>query len=484
MRFVRYIQEKAQPYPTLYKVLARIYSPFREAQFFFHALITGKLFNKFDKNLFSGFLSRQKVLSYDLTAGHFSDSDEFRQWLKKIGVTFQEGGWTFYIPPQKRLYKYFQFLPVNYPPDAGLKILKDFRPPEKARYTQHKNHPKFTAGMALKRRLTPSPISLVRVANYLYAQRLGVRIYDLIALKCVEKLLTCYVVQHIEGPDVEKKDYDLFMKRMNSVFKQGEIETIHESINMMVDFNPPNCSGNLIMSRVDKRPVFVDFQGFLLSDEEKIINKIIDAAKEKVHFGDVRFYRMGKKYLYQSIPGCSIGKRDITKRWNVFLEMLSEAQCSLEKRVVYDVGCNTGLMLYNALSEGVQWAVGWDLPEIVEISERILLSLGATRFDLIGETIGEKTDFVSKIPDRYSAKKNGILFFLAVSNHIGFPAGVSKLPWEYMFYEGHADQEHDYCLERLQNVDWLKGSQILSSRCFADGDSPERAVFLLKRTFH
>jgi hypothetical protein len=482
MQFIRHIQEKAKPYPALYNVLARMYSPLREAKFFFHALFTGKLFNKFDKNLFSGFLSRQKILSYHLRDCNVSNADAFRQWLEEIGVTYQEGGWTFYLPPQNGLYEYFQFLARDYPPDAGIKILKDFRAPEKAKYTNHKNHAEFSSGAALKRLLTPSPVSLVRVANYLYAQGLGVRIYDIIALKCVDKTLTGYIVQHIEGPDIEEHDYAVFMKKMDALLKQGDIKTIHESTDIMADFNPPNCSGNLILNRLDGRPVFVDFQGFLLNDEEKIINEIVDESREKVHFGDVRFYRKNKKYLYQSIPGCSIGKRDIEKRWSIFLEMLAEARCSLEKRVIYDIGCNTGLMLYNALSEGARWSFGWDLPETVAVSKRILLSLGATRFDFVGETIGEQTDFISKIPERYKTQTNGVLFFLAISNHIGFPVGVSELPWEYMFYEGHADQDYEYCLERLHNVDWLKGSDILSYRCFADGDTPERVVLLLKRS--
>ena len=74
-----------------------------------------------------------------------------------------------------------------------------------------------------------------------------------------------------------------------------DIKTIHESTDIMADFNPPNCSGNLIMNSIDGRPVFIDFQGFLLNDEEKIINEIIEVSKEKVHFGDVRFYRKKKK---------------------------------------------------------------------------------------------------------------------------------------------------------------------------------------------
>lgn len=478
MQLVRYVQQKVKPYPKIYDILLWIYSLYGEIKFFFHALFTGKLFVKYDKSLLSEFLSKQKILTYLLQENNFKTVDDFRQWLGRNAIQYIEGGWTFYIPPQEGLYRYFKFLSTNYPPDSGLKILKDFRSPDKAIYTNHKQHP--APGAALKRFLTPSPVSLLRVANYLYAHSLGMKVYDLIRLKGEDKCLTCYVVQHVEGPDVQPKDYDWFMKRLKSLLEQGEITTIHEKIGIMFDFNPPNCSNNLIMSCKDRRPLYVDFQGFLLRDEEKILSKIVDEVKDKVHFGGVRFYRGGQKYLYQSIPGLAVGKRDIETRWQFLLEMMVECQCSFEDRTVYDIGCNAGLMLYNALSEGAQWGIGWDLPDVVESAKRVLLALGATRFNLFGEMISGDTVFKSRVPDRYKAKKNGILFFLAVSDHIGFPSGVGELPWEYMFYEGHANQSYEMSLERLRSVPWLKDADIVSHRCFADGDTPERVVILLK----
>ena len=111
----------------------------------------------------------------------------------------------------------------------------------------------------------------------------------------------------------------------------------------------------------------------------------------------------------------------------------------------------------------------------------MLLALGATRFDLFGEEISDTTDFVSKIPARYRRRDNGILLYLAVSKHIGFPDGVSKLPWEYMLYEGHAGESVRGTIDRLKNVPWLGNAQICSERWFADGDTPERPVILLRR---
>ena len=479
MQFVRYIQQKVKPYPKFYNFLIPIYSVYAEIQFFFHAIFTGKLFYRFDKNRFMGFLSKQKILTYPIQDITLQSSDDFRNWLEKEKLIFSEGGWTFYLPPQDGLWKSFSNILKNYPRQSGLKILKDIRHPDEARYTNHKQNP--APGAALKRFLTPTPKALLRVAAYLYVHGLGIRVYDLIALRCNNRLLTCYVVQHLDGPKVDQKDYDLFIDRLKATLDKGELSTIHEETETMWDFKPINCSGNLINNGKDGEPLYVDFQTFFLRNEVKVLEKILIEIQDKVHFGGVRFYRGGKKYLYQGIPGLSIGKRDIEIRWKHFLEMIEGCRCSFNDRIVYDVGCNTGLMLYNALSRGALWGVGWDMPEVTYSAEKLLLSLGATRFNLFGDRIHEDYNFFKCVPDRFKSKKNGILFFLAVSDHIGFPAGLADLPWEYMFYEGHANQDYKMSIDMLREISWLKNVKEISHRTFADGDTPKRVVILLKR---
>lgn len=479
MQLVRYIQKRVEPYPWVYNLLILIYSIYAEVKFFFHAVVTGKLFIKFDENRFIGFLSRQEILAYPVKEGNFRTADDLRQWLERKNINFMEGGWTFYLPPQDRLQRYFGSLLGDYPEDIGLKILKDVRHPDEARYTNHKQNP--APGAALKRLLTPTPRALLRVANYLYAHGLGIRVYDLVALEVNDISLTCYVVQNVEGPEVRDKDYDFFINQLKSVLDQGELSTIHEKTDIMWDFHPPNCSDNMIMDAKSGKPLYVDFQGFFLCNENSILERISHEIRDKVHFGGVRFYRGGKKYLYQAIPGLSVGKRDVEARWQYFREMLEECGCSFRHRIVYDIGCNTGLMLYNALSAGALWGMGWDLPEVTESAEKLLLALGATRFDLFGGRLTEDTDFISHVPERFKTRKDGILLFLAVSDHIGFPQGLSELPWEYMFYEGHANQDYNMSLERLQHISWLKKVEIISFRTFADGDTPKRVVILLRR---
>lgn len=450
-----------------------------EIEFVFHAIVTGKFFLKHKRNRFSAFLSRQKILTYCFDGSTFTTIDTFRNWMKENGLRCSEGRWTFYVPPQEGLNENFPFLKRLYPDDSGLKVLKDFRPPDQAMYT----HPKLRLphSSILKRILTHSPVSLIRVANYLYQQKIGVRVYDLVELKGRDICLTCYVVQHVEGPGVQTKEYDYFITKIKSLMETREITTVSRTIDKKKDFNPPNCSNNLIASSKDGKALYVDFQGFLLRDENRILNKIIGDIGNNIHFEAVRYDGGGKKYLYEPAPGLAIGKGDMENRWRFFIEMMEKFQCSFEDRVVYDIGCNTGLRLYNALCEGARWGIGWDLPDVVESAERVLLALGATRFDLFGDVIALNTDFLTRIPNRYRTQRNGILFFLAPGNHIGFPDGIEELPWEYMFYEGHAKQGYEMCLKNLRGVTWLKEAEVLSHRCLADGDTPEKVILLLKR---
>lgn len=479
MQFVRLIQKKVEPFPWLYKTLIYVYSVCAEIMFFSHAIFTGKLFYKFDKTRFMEFLSRQEILTFQVKDIDSMSAEQLRQWFEKESIDYREGGWTFYLPPQDGLQKHFGEILLNYPEGSGLKILKHIGHPDKIRYTNHKQNP--APGAALKRFLTPSPRALMRVANYLYSKGLGIKVHDLVVLKSGDVALSCYVVQHAEGPMVQKKDYDLFINNIKSLLNKGELSTIHEETDIMWDFKPPDCSNNLIIDAKSGNPLYVDFQSFFLRSEKDILEKILVEIRDKVHFGGVRFYRGGSKYLYQTVPGLSIGKRDMETRWSHFQEMLAGCGHSFQRKIIFDVGCNSGLMLYNALSAGALWGVGWDQAAVSNSAEKLLLALGATRFNLIEGRISDNTDFLASVPQRFQSMRNGILFYLAVSDHIGFPPGISDLPWEFMFYEGHANQDFKMSMDMIQKVPWLQGIEVVSHKTFADGDTPKRVVILLRR---
>lgn len=336
-------------------------------------------------------------------------------------------------------------------------------------------------GAALKRLLTPSPKALVRVANYLYSHGLGVRLYDLIALEGAERTLSAYVVEHMQGDPVTLDQYEAFMHRMRGLLGLNELTTVHESVDIMADFAPPDCSNNLVMSTKEGRPLYVDFQGFLFRDEKKFIQCIFEEAEKKEHLGGVlSFNEGGSRPVNGSLPGPLVARKGTESRWMNILELMKVVGFSLHGKVAYDVGCRIGLSLYYALSEGAQWAIGWDLPDVVSSANRVLLGLGATRFDLFGRVIDEFSEFKSDIPDRFRTERGGVLFCLEHGRE-GFPYGISEIPWEYMFFEGQRGHSYEKCLNRIRNTPWLKNSEVLTQRPFSDGGLPIGVVTLLRR---
>ncbi|MCD4665198.1 MAG: hypothetical protein K8R68_07995 [Bacteroidales bacterium] len=461
------LKNKVKAYPNLSSLLYSINTLIKEIRFIFHALYTGKYFIKYNRRRVAPFLSKQKIITYELSDSAFITVDDFLKWLKNKCVEYIDSRWTIYIPPQKGISNTFSFLKNNHPVDSGLKILKDFRHPDKALYTHPKLRKKY--GSILKRLMTHSPVSLVRVANYLYDHKIGIRVYDLVALKGNNICLTCYVVKHIQGPTVQTDGYNLFIKNIKKFLKSGDITTVGETVENLKDFRPPNCNDNLFIDAKEGRATYVDFQGFLLLNENKIIDNIINETEGKFHPGTVRSNKNGKKYVFEQIPGLYVGKTNLKNNENIFYQMLEECECSFENRVVFDIGCNTGLRLYNAISKGAIWGFGWDLPDVVAHSRKLLLALGATRFDLFSKNISSNTDFTFDVPKRFMEKKDGILFLLNSEDQIELKDGVKKMPWEFLFYEGSA----------FSRPEW---AEVVSHRYVVLSTGQEKEVILLRRS--
>lgn len=329
---------------------------------------------------------------------------------------------------------------------------------------------------------TPSPQALLRVANYLYTNDLGVRVWDLIELACEGRGLTAYVVEHLSGPAPSHANHAAFLRRLTDLCQSGPLETPHGKFERAADFAAPNCNGNLLVDQRSGAALYVDFQGFQLIDERKILLSRAEHARSWSHFGGTRLRRGNRPYLYQALPGLVPGKRDTASRWQLFHEILAKSEIDLEGRVVFDVGCNMGLMLYGALSEGALWACGWDMPDVVKEARGLLFSLGATRFTLTPGVITDQTDFAAGLPPHLTGSTEGVLFYLAVYRHIGFPEGLARLPWRYMVFEGHGDEDLENVLAYVNRIPCLEPVEVLSSRMVADGDSPPRPLLLVRRS--
>jgi 2-polyprenyl-3-methyl-5-hydroxy-6-metoxy-1,4-benzoquinol methylase len=457
-----------------YRKLRRI---FNEISFVLYIISTRRL-NIFRRNKFRiDNIPKQKAVEIEL--GSMPDFENFLEmtgWLRANNIEFYEGGHTIYLPPQPVLRELLYPLLSLYPDDAGLKILKDFKKPEESSYVSRdikKNHPK-TYGYVLGR-----PAELLRIANYLFLNKIGTKIYDLVEVKIKNKSYTAYVIQHIYGGSPNANECYDFLQMLEQEFQKKIIMPINRGWRKHMDFCCPDCNGNIIKGKANGKLYYIDFQAFIFRDEKRYLAQVIDKIRGVVHFGKKHLIR-GGSYLYQSVFNAVYGKRDTSFRWSKLKEMLDENNIDLKGKIIFDIGCNSAMMLHCALADGAFWGIGWDRQDIARSADLLLSALGDTRYNIFGVNISEKTDFSSFIPSHLKNKTDVILLFLAMRTHVGFPSGIRDLPFKYILYEGHQNETISDAKNFIKEIEKTAGYSLLRISEYKDGDSGIRPIALLK----
>ena len=461
-------------------IARKVVTIYREVRFTAHAVRSGRL-SVYQKNIaLSHQLPNQKVITYTADLGPFADFHALLAWLVEKSMRYQEGGFTIYVPPQERAQKLFGSVLSAYPPNSGLKILKELKAPTEAVYCSSHVHP---LSPRISDWISYRPLDYLRVANYMYEKGIGPRVYDLIEIQMPHTSLSAYVVQHVAGTVPSMDECRAFLERLDhhceaQLIPQMDWWKTHG------DFRCPDCRGNLVRDKATGKVLYVDFQGFLIKDAKQYIVQSADEIRADVHFGNAHWIR-GGEYSYQSIPGLFIGKRDTNARWNLLKQTLQKQGVSVEGSIIFDIGCNAGMIIYSALIDGAAWAVGWDKPNVAAGAQKLLLSLGMTRFDIFGEGISSDTDFDSTLPENVKSSGNSILFFLAMRKHIGFPDSVKELPFKYLVYEDHEGESQSDVKDYLKEVVDGWGLRIVDVTSYVDGDSKrERVVAILRRDWN
>jgi hypothetical protein len=210
------------------------------------------------------------------------------------------------------------------------------------------------------------------------------------------------------------------------------------------DFQGADCNGKLLRDARNGRLAYIDAHNFVLEGYARYLRDLAVSVTELSHFGGRSRLLGGKSgsFLYQEFPGLDQpAKRSPSARLQAWDPLLQRAGISIEGKVVFDVGCNLGLMGAEYLRRGVRWMHGWDRAEVADAARKVLLSVGCTRFSLTGGTLDPGTDLLAQLPDHLKATDNegAILSYLSMRDHIGWLPGLAALPWRYMLYEGHPD---------------------------------------------
>jgi hypothetical protein len=399
------------------------------------------------------------------------------EWARRSGLPVAEGAHTAYLPPVTFQRSSFRDLALQYPSNAGLKLVKNPGSAEEAEYLHGRGH------SYIQRRLTYSHRQLSLVAAALHLHGLGPRPYDLLELTDGNHLTTAYLVAHCDGRVPERKEWEHGIDRLRSLEASGFLKvTVPDGFNHS-DFAFPDCCGNCLVENQSGQFQYLDFQNFLLTGYGKFLENVVLQAVAEVHFGDRSILR-GGRYLYQSVPGVGIpAKRRIEIRGTIINSLLEEAGVSLTDRVVLDVGCNIGMMMTQFLSFGARWCHGWDMASVTPHTERVLLALGCTRFSLTGANLSMEHELEQDVPDFVRAALDGcVISYLAIRRHIGWVHALARLPWSFMIYEGHEAESGDVFDRHIEELRAIVACRVVAKRTYEDGDSTPRDIAIVVRS--
>lgn len=414
-------------------------------------------------------LPYQAVRRVRIPGADFSSVASLQSHLDERGLAYGNGVFALYLPPETVVQTPFKVLSGDYPSNAGVKILRSSGPVGESSY-----------GVSVMRKAVDRHLLLA--ANMLYEEELGARIYDLVELQCGDEIWTSYVMQHVVGREPTTAEFEAGIEKMRKLEREGTLMTVATGAYKNIDFLPPNCNGNAIVD-LEGKFKYIDFQNFVAGNYGKYLDRVAQTAMQDSHFGDKRLLG-GGQFLYQSIPGVSFpAKRSIESRSALFRGLLKEAGVDVKDKLMLDVGCNIGMMIAEYLNWGAKWCHGWDFPNVVPHTERLLLSLGCTRFSTTGAQLKRDRKLEDDLPDWLRPSLEGCgLSYLAVHGHIGWMESISSIPWSFMIYEGHQFDSRTDVERYLGELKMKVPFEIKAMTSVEDNASTERTVAVLIRS--
>jgi hypothetical protein len=422
-------------------------------------------------------LATQKPRDVALDIPPTRDPVSLRDLLRDRGVEYAEGQFSLYLAPSA-----FRQIAARaaqaYPPDSGLKVLKDGEARADRKYVSTRM---LSDASRVAIRNQPTLSGLVAVANALWLNGLGAPVRDLVVLHTGHTRHMAFVVGHVSGRVPGPDEYAAFLNRLDNYLRVGPLALVLPHWREHKDLAPPDCNANLIMPDGADSAVYVDFQNFLFKDWSRFVKACTNAARQGTHFGETHLLA-GGRYLYQSVPGIArLSKRDSERRFTFILRMLTGHGIALDGCAVLDIGCNIGMMMAQALREGASWALGWDRETVAEHTRRILYAIGCSRFAVVGADLHAEYDFASDVPPWVAPRLHeSVVFFLAMRKHIGVPSAIAAMPWRALVYEGHTGDGPDETHRYLQDLSARTGARVVASASYQDRMT-QRPIALLVR---
>ena len=425
--------------------------------------------------LFQQFIPNKKRWTSELPIQSISERsielDSIESLCQKY--TYQEGGHTIYLPLSS--IKELSDLNDIFPDNIGIKIVKRKGNIDTAFSAQDKT-------CKIHKLCTPSHKDLLLVHNLFYSFGLGPRLYDLIEIKFNNgDIHMAYIMEHIVGKKPTKESCEYFIDKIKDLENKKLIKLVNWNGYEDMDFICPGCNGNLLQEKGSKELKYVDLQNFALGDYYTYLKTTVLHASSSSHFGD-QSYLMGGKYLYQEVPGLNmLAKRSPVDRYKVWKELLVKNQLTIKDKIIIDIGCNLGLMSAQYLRDGAAWIHGFDMPEVIEHTEAILLTLGCTKFSLTGTKLNQDTNISKCLPENLQNPAQPIVIsYLAIRGHIGWIKNLANIPWDFMLYEGHEEENDKKNRLFISDLNKIKPCYIVEENWISDANSSPRYIAIIK----
>ena len=168
----------------------------------------------------------------------------------------------------------------NYPKNAGIKIINNPGGIDDSTYIS--NSRKRIS--SLHKMLTNNRRYLSLVANLLYHNGVGPRLYDLIELEWGGELWTAYVIEHVDGRVPSEAECNAGLKKIREMEAEGLIKINLPDGFDDEDFQCPACNRNAFMDDVG-RFQYIDFQNFILRTTAPILRQPLSKPR-RIAFRD------------------------------------------------------------------------------------------------------------------------------------------------------------------------------------------------------